>query len=281
MIAITEADVAAAVRTLPTLPQVVMELIASLGDDDCDIDRVARSIARDPAITAKTLRLANSSFYGLSRQVHSIEQAITILGFSAVRNIASTTGLVAGVSKLGAAAGEADVRAFWRHSLACAVAARELAPLLQASAAVAYTCGLLHDVGKLLLMTRFSAPYAQVLGSPAYLNQPGVAAEQAALGVDHAQLGALMAQQWQLPEDMQDAIACHHRLGSCTSALASTVAAANVLAHGLLATAQEASALHPALSASLWQPLQMSPEDADLLVQRLRGDVAGLELLLV
>lgn len=278
MIVITEADVATAVRTLPALPQVVMELVASLNDDNCDIDRVARTIARDPAIAAKTLRLANSSFYGLSRQVHSIDQAVTILGFSAVRNIATTSGLVAGVSAMGAGT---DLRAFWRHSLACAVAARELALLQQTPSAVAYTCGLLHDVGKLLLLTRFAPAYAQLLVNPAYLALPEVDAEQAVLGVQHAQLGALMARQWQLPEDMQEAIARHHQLDTGLGSLAHVVGAANVLAHSLEVTEQEAALLRQALAARVWQPLHMAQEEVDTLVQKLQGDIAGLELLLV
>jgi putative nucleotidyltransferase with HDIG domain len=278
MIAITQADVAAAVRTLPALPQVVMELVASLGDENCDIDRVARSIARDPAITAKTLRLANSSFYDLSRQVHSIDQAVTILGFSAVRNIATTSGLVAGVSALGSGA---DLRAFWRHSLACAVAARELALLQHGESAVAYTCGLLHDVGKLLLLTRVGPAYVQLLGGPAYPDSPGVEAERAALGVDHAQLGAMMARQWQLPEDMQDAIARHHQLEAGLDGLAHVVAAGNVLAQSLEASADDGAALRQALAARVWQPLHMAQEDVDTLVHKVQGDIAGLELLLV
>lgn len=278
MIAISEADVVSAVRTLPALPQVVMELVASLNDDNCDIDRVARSIARDPAITAKTLRLANSSFYGLSRQVHSIDQAVTILGFSAVRNIATTSGLVAGVSALGAVA---DLRAFWRHSLACAVAARELALLQQTPSAVAYTSGLLHDVGKLLLMTRFGTAYAQLLASPEYLACPGVAAEQAVLGVHHAQLGTLMARHWQLPEDMQDAIARHHQIDTGLGALAPVVAAANVLAQSLGGSVHDATPPRQSLAAWVWQPLHMAQEDVDTLVQKLQGDIAGLELLLI
>lgn len=280
MIALTEADVASAIRTLPALPQVVMELVASLGDENCDVDRVARSIARDPAITAKTLRLANSSFYGLSRQVHSIDQAVTILGFSAVRNIATTSGLVAGVSA--SASGSTDLRAFWRHSLACAVAARALAQLQQSSSAVAYTCGLLHDVGKLLLMTRFGPAYTQLLGSPAYLANPEVGTERSALGVDHAQLGAMMARQWQLPDDMQNAIARHHQLESGLGDLAHVVAAGNVLAHSLETSAHDAAAApRQALAAWVWQPLQMAQDDVDALVQKLQGDIAGLELLLV
>lgn len=280
MIVLTEADVAAAVRTLPALPRVVMELVDSLNDDNCDLNRVARSIARDPAITAKTLSLANSSFYGLSRRVHSIDQAITILGFQAVRNIATISGLIAGTPAVGA--GAADLRGFWRHSLACAVAARELALLQKIPSAAAYTCGLLHDVGKLLLMTRFGTAYAQLLGSPAYMAQPGIEAEQAVLGVNHAQLGALMARQWQLPDDMQEAIARHHQLDTGLGALAPVVAAANVLAHGLEAAPQEAAAtLRQTLAAWVWQPLQMAQEDVNALVQRLQDEIAGLELLLV
>jgi len=277
MIAISASDIASSVRQLPALPQVVMELVASLNDENCDLDHIARQIARDPAMAAKTLRLANSSFYGLSRQIQSIDQAIAVLGFHTVRNIATTTGLVRGASAL--ANESQDLKPFWRHCMSTALCARELAALVQVSPTLAYTCGLLHDVGKLLLMTQFTAAWSALHQSPAYQPHASVQTERAQLGLDHAEVGRLMAQQWQFPLELQEAIALHHSNAAEDAPLCQVVALANRVVHALQAPDAEAQ-MRQVLACGHWLRMALEEEYLARLVQKVQGDLAGMELLL-
>lgn len=269
--------IAAAVRQLPALPRVVMELIESLRDDDCDVDRIAQQIARDPGISAKTLRLANSSFFGLARSVASIDQAVTVLGFSAVRNIAATAGLMRGAAALPARG--LDLEAFWRHSMATALCARDLAERTMQHSAVAYTCGLLHDLGKLVLASAVPDFYAAMLQSAAYSAEPTVQTERLILGVDHAATGREVVSHWQFPQDIQDAVGQHHSCGAKLAPMAALVMAADsiVLALDLVPTPVTAI---PPMAPDLWDQLGLDEDQIAQSMHQTSVALAGAQTLL-
>src|SRR5450830_1519815 len=114
------------IHNLPSLSTVVMELLASMNQNDVHVGTLAQKIAQDQALTAKTLRLANSSFYGMANQVTTIHEAIAILGFRTVRSLATTAALIGTFG--GHANTSFNVAPFWRHAIAAAICARELAP---------------------------------------------------------------------------------------------------------------------------------------------------------
>ncbi|RLM53116.1 HDOD domain-containing protein, partial [Halobellus sp. Atlit-31R] len=146
---------------LPTISEVAHALIATLDNEDASAKSVAAIIARDPALTAKTLRLANSSAYGLQVKATTIQQAMTFLGFQATRNLIMAAALT-GCFPAGRCPGFND-KAFWRHSIAAAACARALARRVRFNADYAFTAGLLHDIGRLVLVARFPERYQAVL----------------------------------------------------------------------------------------------------------------------
>lgn len=160
---LTRSQVLEAVDSLPSLPAVVLELIASLDDDDDDADSdvLAGKIALDQALSAKALRLANSPFYGLRREVMSVRDAVAVLGFRTLRNLATTAALVDAFGRNGNPS--FGFLAFWRHSVGTALCARSLVSHLGMRADVAYTAGLVHDIGRLVLATRFADAYGDVM----------------------------------------------------------------------------------------------------------------------
>ena len=113
MMQLTPEAIRRSVRELPALPAVVLELIQSLGDSEVSAEQLAAKISQDQAIAAKTLRLANSSFYGLPRQVTSIAEATTILGLRTLRSVATAAGLAGGFASSRCEGFDFD--AFWRH----------------------------------------------------------------------------------------------------------------------------------------------------------------------
>jgi putative nucleotidyltransferase with HDIG domain len=246
-------DVLRRIHNLPSLPVVVMELLASMGQDDANIEALAEKIARDQALTAKTLRLANSSFYGMTRQVTTIQAAIAILGFRTVRSLATTAALMGSFS---ANPGNSfNFAPFWRHAIAAAVCARELAPRLYISPDQAYTAGLLHDIGRLVLVTQFPPQYQATMTYRAEHDCHLLDAEHAVLGLDHAQVGQALTQHWKFPLAMQQALAEHHAPSSLgMQALSLVVMAADAIAHAL-DLSMDADDLVAPVPLGLWQQL--------------------------
>ncbi|MRW94226.1 HDOD domain-containing protein [Duganella sp. FT80W] len=197
------------IHDLPSLPAVVAELLSSMEQDDVDLHYLASRIARDQALTAKTLRLANSSFYGMPSKVNSIQQAMAVLGLHSVRTLVTACGVIGAVPPSPAV--PLDFHTFWREAVATAVWARALARHLRQSPDTAFTAGLLHNLGTLVLATRFPAQYAAV---PAWRHEHQDAsvaeAELAVFGVDHAQAGSALAAHWKFPPAIQDAIRQQH-----------------------------------------------------------------------
>lgn len=261
MSALVMDDVVAVIHRLPSLPTVVMELMASIDQDDVDIDTLALKIAQDQALTAKTLRLANSSFYGRAQAVNTITEAIAILGFRTVRSVVTTAGLMQAIKHSGAQG--PDLQPFWRHAIAVAVCARELAPHLHVSPDHAYTAGLLHDIGRLVLATQFFAHYSNVLAYRAAQGCGLIEAERRVLGVDHAAIGKTLAEYWKFPVHLQLAVGLHHASEvPVAEHLTIVVMAADAIAHALDLSQAHDDAV-PAMLPQLWSRLGVA--DAVLL----------------
>lgn len=222
----------AGMKDLPALPLVVNELLASFNNPDVELGELAGKIANDQALAAKTLRLANSSFYGLQSKVRTISQAIAVLGFDSVRALVVGAGVI-DCFKAGRA-NDFDFDGFWRHAIATALCARALARRGGSAPELAFVAGLLHDLGRLVLVTRFPEGYAQVLAERKLRDCPLLEAERAVFGIDHAQVGRALGQHWRIPEAICRAIANHHQpMQQDHGELPAIVHVANVIAHGL------------------------------------------------
>lgn len=248
--------VANSVHELPPLPAVVLELIHSLEDASLGAEQLADKISHDQAIAAKTLRLANSSFFGLSRHVSSIADASAVLGLRTVRSIATAAGLAGSFSREQCPG--FDFEAFWRHSIACALCAEALAEPLRLDPGTAFTAGLLHDIGRLALASGFSRAYAAAMSHRREHDSMMLEAEQAVLGTDHCVVGALIAEHWRFAPDMVEAIARHH----CPSEtdgppLVDLVHLADNMAHGLDLSLQ-VDDIVPPLSMAAWARLGLN-----------------------
>jgi putative nucleotidyltransferase with HDIG domain len=196
------------IRDLPPLPSIVLDLISSFEREDVDVAVLAEKISRDPALSAKMLRLANSSFYGLPSKVGTVNQAIVVIGFNSARALAVAGNVIETFDNTDA--GDIDVGQFWRHSIAAALCARGLARHAGLAQDQAFIAGLLHDVGRLVLASGFPEHYAQAID---YCTSEGTTlseAELRVLGVDHQCVGQLLSEAWKFPLAIQRAISQHH-----------------------------------------------------------------------
>ncbi|MCC2956658.1 HDOD domain-containing protein [Massilia sp. IC2-477] len=255
---IDKADLLGGVDELPSLPAVVMELLGSIEQEDIDIGVLAKKVANDPALTAKTLRLANSSAYGLQVKVTTIQQAMTFLGFEATRNLITAAALT-GCFPAGRCPGFND-KDFWRHSIASAACARALARRVRFNADYAFTAGLLHDIGRLVLVARFPERYQAVLSLRDKSDGELIDAERTLLGVDHVDAGVALAAHWNFSDTMRQAIAYHHAPEEPGAGfLATIVHVASGVVHAL-DLAGNPDELVPRISSVAWTALGLTEE---------------------
>jgi putative nucleotidyltransferase with HDIG domain len=201
--------VLADLNNLPAMPTLVLDVLRLLDNPEIGGDRVAAAIGRDPVITARVLRLANSAAYMRVRRVATIRDAIMLLGFSTVRGQVLAAALY-DVFKVGAVGYALTQEALWQHSVAVGTCARYLAAQGGRNSDAAFEAGLLHDIGKIVLGKSLRSGYAEVLK----LVQEGsdfCAAERQVLGCDHAEVGAEAGKRWNLPPDLLLSIEYHHK----------------------------------------------------------------------
>lgn len=251
-------ELANKLEDLPSLPAVVMELLSVIDQEDADISVLAKKVALDQALTAKTLRLANSSVFGLQVKVTTIQQAMTFLGFQTTRNLitaAATTGCFPSRRCPGF-----NDKAFWRHSIATAACARILARRVRFNQDYAFTAGLLHDIGRLVLVTGFPNHYQSVLSRRSRDDNELLAAERAVIGIDHVAAGVALAQHWNFSDTMRQAIAWHHEPEKPGAGfLATIVHVANAVAHAL-DLAGETEEMVPVVSSIAWTAMGLTEE---------------------
>lgn len=252
-------------KDLPTLPAVVMELLNSLDQEDADISLLAKKVTQDLALTAKTLRYANSPFYSTLIKVTTIQQAISLLGMTTVKQMVLSAAL-SGCFPENNCQGF-DHRAFWRHSNAVAFISKLIARRMKFNEDVAFTAGLLHDIGLLALVSLYPKQFEEVI---AY-KKTGVAtqfeAERKILGIDHAAIGEALAMEWNFSDVMKHAIGGHHEPDKTgVGFLASIIHVADGIAHMLN---RSDAPITQAISVSLisWNSLNLDQASLDTLIE--------------
>jgi putative nucleotidyltransferase with HDIG domain len=194
-------------KNLPTIPPVLAGIVALIDSDTAGARRLVELIERDQSLTAKLLRLANSAFFGQSRRVSTVPRAILLLGFSTVRNLAL------GVKVWEALGGDVTrkrLEELWAHAIAVAVCAKAMAGRLRAcDPDEAFTAGLLHDVGRLVIAVRFRDMYWDAVGGASEADAVEER-ERETFGVDHAEVGGWLLEAWALPPIIVEAVRQHH-----------------------------------------------------------------------
>lgn len=198
-------------KELPPLPTAVAKVLDETNRMEPDMHRIDEIISGDQALASKVLRIVNSAYYGLSRQVTSVGQAVLILGIQQVRTITLSVGSIAAFSSKGPV--DADgMRRFWQHSFATAAACQGLCSKLQVDRKTAdeiATIGILHDVGRMFFFCNFKPIYQKLVLKACQQGTTYEAEELAFLGETHAGIGAIVADKWELPEKIVEGIKLH------------------------------------------------------------------------
>lgn len=198
---------------LPSPPDVVVRINAMIADRSCGPQEIGRVVGSDPALAARVLSTANSSFYGLQEPVQSAEQAATVIGVRSLRNIAMQASIAQRYEHLEGNP-DLDVREVWQHAERCAQLAQLLGAASRKDLELApdefYTCGLLHDIGKVALLESLGESYLELLRAARMGRSTLHHQEQERLGFTHVDVGALVAARWNLPPAVALSIAYHH-----------------------------------------------------------------------
>lgn len=197
---------------LPSLRSIDSALRELLNADHSLISQISEVIGRDPSLTARLLRLVNSVYFSLGSTVNSIDEAVFYLGVRKIRQLALATPIIDDFSKL---AGKSTVfpwRKFWQHCIATAILTRELSSTLDGDGDEAdYVCGLVHDVGKIVMASAFPDHFAEVNRRIQAGETDRRKLELSVLGLDHCEVGAIYLQQHKLPPQMVETARFHHQ----------------------------------------------------------------------
>lgn len=197
------------VDDLPTLPSVVTQIITMVEDPETSAADMNSVISQDPSLTAKVLKLVNSAFYGFSRQISTVREAVVILGFNRVKSLA----LSASVFEVfqGPGTEEFDRVGLWEHSIATGVGAEIVGERIKyPNPEELLVGGILHNIGKVIIDLYFHDDLKEIFNYIRDKNCMMLEAEKAILGIGHPEIGAWLAKEWNLPEDIYNTIRYYH-----------------------------------------------------------------------
>lgn len=189
---------------LPVMPRVVQELIRSFSREDVAVSEIARQLTADPVLGAKTLRLANSAYFHAVRPVATVDDAVKMLGFVMLRNLVVGCGVVGAFPKVPGI----DMPQFWRYSLHSASVARWLAQQGGHDADLAFTVGLLHGLGQLVMHVAQPEPARRLDARCHPLHAERAALEHAEFGYHYGEVSAALAERWHFPYEISVPLRC-------------------------------------------------------------------------
>lgn len=218
---------------IPSIPLVLIKIIQTLDADTSSAKALEELILHDPALSARILRLANSAFYSFRATVKTISHAISLLGMNLVTSLAIGINIFDSFTK-GAKSESALISQLWTHSCGVGVLAKEIWTFNGHSGKdgeFAFLCGLLHDLGKVVLFKTYPKHYGDLFAIAKTESDPAITAYEAEnYGMDHAAIGELLAKQWGFPVELSSVIRKHHDPSALSSPIVRAVMSADILA---------------------------------------------------
>ena len=195
---------------LPTASNIVNEVIKTIYDRSTSALDIADIIEKDPPLSAKILKVANSAYYGSTSKINSLQRAVVILGFDTIKEVVTTTSVAHYFFDSGFDNG-IDRPGLWIHSVGTAKAAQLISEELRFEQPdIMYTIGLLHDIGKLLLVLCFPERYCKVIQLTKEKKYHVILAERKVLNIDHPMIGKVLCDLWNLPDSLTEGLFYHH-----------------------------------------------------------------------
>lgn len=192
---------------IPPFPKVAIRILQLTNNEDVSMRQLSDLISSEPAFSGEVLTIANSALYASRFPITSVLHAIAMLGIKSLKGVCLTVGVRA---YLGDSLNHQSLRAIWRHSLACALVAQQLAHAGSMDKHTAYTAGILHDIGRLALAAISPKEYAALLETHSGSAASALQAERELFGLDHCEAGRRLVEDWKLPSNFENIVSDHH-----------------------------------------------------------------------
>jgi HD-like signal output (HDOD) protein len=245
------------VTDVPSLPEIFIRVNEAVNNPRSSLEDVGKVISEDTGLTARLLKIVNSAFYGFPSQIDTISRAVTIVGTQQLRDLALATSVIRLFR--GIPHDLLDMESFWRHSVACGIAARILATYRrEANVERFFVAGILHDIGRLIICLKRGDHIREVLPRVREGNHTLRQLEMEVLGYDHASVGGALIQAWKLPASLEEVILCHHSPleSSRYPVEAAVIHAADIITHALQ-LGNSGEYFVPQLEAKAWDRLAL------------------------
>ena len=200
----------ARIESFPALPDIVAKVMAVTSNPESSAGDLMRVVLPDQSMCAAILKVANSAFFGMPREVATIERAVVVLGFEEIKNIVIGKAIFTSFPKMTRETRH-NIGLFWEHTFTCGLAAKIIAEQLSLSASELFLAGLIHDVGKLAMFLAYPDTYPLLRSATGIALEDPLAEERRRFAINHDQAGLLLARRWLLPPQLAMAIGYHHR----------------------------------------------------------------------
>lgn len=251
---------------LVSFPDIYFQILKVLRSPSASASHIAEVVSRDQSLTAVLLKLVNSPYFGFSSHIDSLPRAVALVGAKELSTLALGISAIKVFKDIPPEL--VDMRSFWKHSLACGIFAKLLANQVDPNEEERFfVCGLLHDIGKLLLYKKLPYASAQALVYARENRVPDAEAERVVLGFDHTEVGAALMAEWNFPEMLSQSIALHHAPAEASAPGPSLIHVADLLT----CVAEITTGSHrvvPGLVPEAWEQLNLRPTDLPLFFRR-------------
>jgi putative nucleotidyltransferase with HDIG domain len=263
-------------ETVFSLPKIYFELQEALNDPDKTFKDIGDIISYDPALTARLLKIVNSPFYGFPSEIETISHAISIIGMSQLTDLALATLVIYQFRCIPNTL--FNMEKFWRHSMACGVAARSIAEFRgEKNAERFYLAGILHDIGRLVIFKKEPVLAREAFFRSKEQRENIYLSEQKLMGFNHADVGGELLKAWKLPPRLVEAVAFHHQpqAAKLYSFEAAVIHTSDYIVH-VLSVGSDAEFSEPQLHSKSWDIIGMDPDDFEFMKDKVKRQYEGI-----
>ena len=263
-------------ETIFSLPKIYFVLQEALNDPDKTFQDIGDIISCDPALTARLLKIVNSPFYGFPSEIETISHAISIIGMSQLTDLALATLVIYQFRCIPNTL--FNMEKFWRHSMACGVAARSIAEFRgEKNAERFYLAGILHDIGRLVIFKKEPVLAREAFFRSKEQRENIYLSEQKLMGFNHADVGGELLKAWKLPPRLVEAVAFHHQPQEAKlySFEAAVIHTSDYIVH-VLSVGSDAEFSEPQLHSKSWDIIGMDPDDFEFMKDKVKRQYEGI-----
>ncbi len=263
-------------ETIFSLPKIYFVLQEALNDPDKTFQDIGDIISCDPALTARLLKIVNSPFYGFPSEIETISHAISIIGMSQLADLALATLVI--YQFRGIPNTLFNMEKFWRHSMACGVAARSIAEFRgEKNVERFYLAGILHDIGRLVIFKKEPTLARDAFFRSKEHKENIYVSEQELMGFNHADVGGELLKAWKLPPRLVDAVALHHQpqAAKLYPFEAAVIHTSDYIVHVLM-VGSDAEFSEPQLYSKSWDIIGLDPDDFEFMKDKVKRQYEGI-----